>query len=438
MQNTSADGTHFVYRFLTPRNLLCLLTGFGLYTGLKYHNPQLIFLGVFCLTAMVTSIIRSWRFFPELRIKRQHTNRTFEHQTVPVTVELENRKKAGPALILIEDYFPAASSTRFRHLIMSNLKSNERVQMTYRANCNSRRGLYTNGPLRLECFDPLGIMKRVVHFDHFTDILLYPNTVDLKLFKVLGDGTLRHVGFERLMRPGESAEFIGLRPYVAGDSLNRIHWRTSARTQEFRVKEFQESIVTDVTIFLDLGRLGLTGLGEQTSLEYAIKSAGTVARTAIEKGHMVQLIMIGKGIEHVPLGTGKNHLLMILDRLSFAKAEHDSHFQDNLILQIPYLRRGGTAVLIQSITTIEHESMDQIVGAMQLRQIMPIMIGVDDRAFIKLYREQEEKHGTALSVEDMIKELVVRGLRMHVVSRDKQPLKGLQRGLEREEFADAG
>lgn len=438
MVKASGDGTHIVYRFLTPRNQLCLLAGFGLYAGWNYRNPQLLTLGLFALTAVISGVLFAYLFRPEVKVERRHTPRAFEQQTLPVELYLSNSTKYSPSLVLIEDYFPPAGYTRFRHLVLKPFSKKHLVRMKYRANCNNRRGLYTNGPISVEAFDPLGLFRRRVYLEEFTDIVLYPNTTALEYFSVLSDGTLRHVGLESIMRPGESAEFTGLRPYQQGDPPNKIHWRSSARGEEFHVKEFQESIVTDVTIFLDLGKFGLTGLGEHTSVEYAIKATASIARKAIESGHLVQVIMVGLDIEHIPLGTGQKHLLMILDRLALAKAEHESHFHKNVMKQIPLLRRGGTAIMIQSITTIQPDWMNKIVGSLEIRNIKPVVLGVDDRAFIKLYREQEETHISALSTEDTIRELVLKGIKVHIVTKHTHPMKAIQRGLEYEEHFDEG
>ncbi len=370
------------------------------------------------------------RLLPDATVQRTHPARAFEQQTIPVRVELSSPTHNGAALVLVQDYFPVANYTRFRHLILEPFRKGEHVVMTYLAHCNNRRGLYTNGPISLEAYDALGLMRKQLLLDCFTDLLVYPNTTELELFQVLGNGTLKHVGFETLVRAGDSTEFTGTRPYRRGDAKNRIHWKLASRNEEFTVKEFEESIVTDVSIFLDCGRLGLTGLGEQTSMEYAIKAAGSVARVSIEKAHLVQLMLFSKQVEHIPLGSGRSHLLMMLDRLSFVKAEHESQFAQRLMNAIPLLRRGGTAVVIQSITSIDPASLDALVSACESRSIKLILIGIDDRAFIKLYREQETRHVEALSVDEMTRELALRGVRVHVVRKARVPLKGLRSSLE--------
>lgn len=50
---------------------------------------------------------------------------------------------------------------------------------------------------------------------------------------------------------GESHQLLHLRDYAPNDSSNRIHWKASARSQGFLVKEFQKEQGSDVFIYFD-------------------------------------------------------------------------------------------------------------------------------------------------------------------------------------------
>ena len=46
----------------------------------------------------------------------------------------------------------------------------------------------------------------------------------------------------------------GVRPYEFGDSFNRIHWKSTARTGELMVKIFELDPASDIWLILDLER----------------------------------------------------------------------------------------------------------------------------------------------------------------------------------------
>ena len=53
-----------------------------------------------------------------------------------------------------------------------------------------------------------------------------------------------------------------VRPYAPGDSMNRIHWRSTARHGDIQVKEFDLEQTADAWIILDLQRGIQAGRGE--------------------------------------------------------------------------------------------------------------------------------------------------------------------------------
>ncbi len=427
---------HASLRFLTPRNLLGVWAGLCLYLGIYWRNPQLLFIGTASFLALLSSIWQASRMLRDVRIARHHTARAFEGQFVHVSLELESKSKAREHLVMLEDYFPPGEALRVKHLIRDSFTRGERINVEYLGEIVHRRGLYTLGPVRLEAYDPMGIIKRKLKIETFTSLLVYPSAVDLHMTELLGDGTLAHVGIETTRRPGRSTEYTGLRQYRIGDSPNTIHWRSTARVGHLMVKEFQEDMMTHVSIFIDIGRLGLTGLGDQTSIEYAIKAAASLAKRAIENAHYVQVFAVGTEIEHIPLGSGSRHLLMILDRLAFLKAQGDSVFPETVLHYTPLLKPGGTVILVLSLTTLSIDTIEPLIAALLYRRLLPVVVLIDDRAFIKLYREQETSHSEGLSIEDAVKYLTAQGVRVHLVTKAKSPKQALLQGLERSCLAD--
>ncbi|WP_434309343.1 DUF58 domain-containing protein [Hominifimenecus sp. rT4P-3] len=56
-------------------------------------------------------------------------------------------------------------------------------------------------------------------------------------------------------KPGEDpAEVFGLREYQPGDRLQRVHWKLSARSEEWMVKELSLAVIPRVLFLLDLHR----------------------------------------------------------------------------------------------------------------------------------------------------------------------------------------
>lgn len=424
------------FHILSPRNQLAMGASLGLYMGWTLRNPLLLFVGGVCAAVLVIAWWLAARGVRDVEVRRTHSPRAFEGQTVPVELELTTRTRGRPSLVLVEDEFSPGGLAQVRHLLARPMRPRERVTIHYLGECVHRRGLYTIGPVRIEATDPLALFHRRLVLDAYTYVLVYPAAVDLRMLALHRDGTLYHVGMETSRRPGVSEEFVGLREYRPGDPPNAVHWRSTARHGVPMVREFQEDLTTEVSVFLDMGKMGLTGIGDQTSLEYAIKAAASLSRRAIERNFAVQLFAIGPEITHVPLGTGGRHLLMVLDALALLKAEGPSRFDTAVAEQLGTLRGGGTIVLIRSATTIQVEHTRYLIAVARWRRLLPLVVLVDDRAFIKLFHEQETRHVQALPMAELVRQLALEGARVHVVTKALSPLAGLAAGLERGVMGD--
>jgi uncharacterized protein (DUF58 family) len=161
----------------------------------------------------------------------------------------------------------------------------------------------------------------------------------------------------------------GVRDYVAGDSINRIHWPLSAKRQRLVVKEFELDPLADVWVAVDLygpvqqragesaldvevARLeGAGGEGEAFQLppdteEYAISVAASVAQHFLQQDRVVGLIAYGKHRELIQGERGERQSTKIMETLSVVRAEGEIPFDRVLATETLSLSRGMTLVAI--------------------------------------------------------------------------------------------
>ena len=82
----------------------------------------------------------------------------------------------------------------------------------------------------------------------------------------------------------------GVRDYTTGDSFGRIHWALSAKHQRLMSKTFEQPLTTDLWILLDLDRDVHFGEGEESTVEYAVSLAASMASQVHSRGRQVGLI----------------------------------------------------------------------------------------------------------------------------------------------------
>jgi uncharacterized protein (DUF58 family) len=404
-------------RILTKRNSLLFISFFSLYLGYMLGNRLLVCFGFGLLFLLFFAWHAAHNFFHEFKASRNHYPRTFEEAELRIAIRLVPGTKIPIYMLEVVDIFPPGDSWHVRALVPVRLDTSSGVELEYSAICTRRRGIYVLGPLEITAADPLGIHVRRMELPVITDLLVYPKAPVLSLYEVLGDGTLSHVGVETLLRPGHSEEFTSLREYHEGDNPRRIHWPSSARHERFFIKEFREEITTKVSLILDMHRLALSGLGDVTSIEYIIKAAAAVAQIAIDKSHLVQLFALSDKMQHVPPGGGTQHLITILDRLTLLRPRGDGHFEDGLEEVMPYLKSGSTAILIAAASNIHTEKITPIIRQLMNRRIKIMIILVDDRSFIKFWKDQEEHMKRATPIAELKEVLSREGCSLFLVAK---------------------
>src|SRR4029077_89087 len=112
------------------------------------------------------------------------------------------------------------------------------------------RGYYQIGPCVLESGDLFGLHRRyrVATEPHF--VLVYPKVIPLAGFDIasrrpIGEVRLSHRLYE------DPTRISGVRLYQAGDPLNRVHWRATARTGALHSKVYEPSCIVGATVLLD-------------------------------------------------------------------------------------------------------------------------------------------------------------------------------------------
>ena len=186
-----------------------------------------------------------------------------------------------------------------------------------------RRGVFTIGPLQITAADPFGMFRHHRKFETVQQVVVYPATIPIPLFALPrrgspGEGTYR--------RPTASTSptVSSVRQYVPTDTLGRIHWPTTARIGNLMVKQFDQDTGSDVWIVLDLHKEAQAGTDAESTEEYGVTIAASIARHFLDSGLFVGLFAYGTEPLYVPPSRGYGHQDRIMQALALVKAEGDS------------------------------------------------------------------------------------------------------------------
>lgn len=209
----------------------------------------------------------------------------------------------------------------------------------------TRRGVYSVGPVRISSSDPFGLFKMSQVYGHRGQIIVYPPFIDLPHFTVPpaslpGEGRFRRR--THYVTPNAS----GVRDYVWGDSFNRIHWPSTVRTGKLMVKTFELDPASDIWIVLDLERRAQAGTGDESTEEYAVKIAASVARFFLNANRNVGLMAFGDRLDIIETERGGQQMTRILEALAMARATGDVPVGNLLNVEGKRFGRHTTVVVV--------------------------------------------------------------------------------------------
>lgn len=112
----------------------------------------------------------------------------------------------------------------------------------------SRRALIVAGPALSVRGDQLGLLRRSTRWTDRVDLFVHPRTARLA---TTARGLVRDLEGQTTATITDSdLAFHALRPYEAGDDIRNVHWRTSARTGQLMVRQFQETRRSQLLLLL--------------------------------------------------------------------------------------------------------------------------------------------------------------------------------------------
>ena len=182
----------------------------------------------------------------------------------------------------------------------------------------TRRGLYTLGPVTLRLGDPFGLFTAEWEQPAVHSFLVYPPIYDLPGLE-LPKGNIAGSSRTSFRTQQVTTNVASVRAYVPGDSLNRIHWPSTARIGTLMVKEFDLEPSGNLWIVMDLDRSVHAGSGDEATLEYAINLTSSLAHKVLADNKAVGFVAYGRESVVIQPDKGLRQLRRILESLAMAQ-----------------------------------------------------------------------------------------------------------------------
>jgi len=213
-----------------------------------------------------------------------------------------------------------------------------------------RRGIYTLGPLEVLVGDPFGLFEVRLSHEYRDTFVVYPPVASLPQL-LEPHGLARGAARTNVRSLDLTTNASSVRNWVPGDALNRIHWRTTARRsyselENIYVKEYDLEPSGDVWIILDLGESVHVGEGLESTEEYAVILAASLANQMLRANHAVGMFIYCQEPVVISPARGPQQLWELLRELAGAHAVCQATFGQVLEQVDPLVGRGISAALI--------------------------------------------------------------------------------------------
>jgi uncharacterized protein (DUF58 family) len=164
--------------------------------------------------------------------------------------------------------------------------------------------------------DPFGLERVEQPLESPGALLVYPRLVELdRLFSE--SGTRSHDGRRLLLRRPSGFDLHSVRDYEHGDSLRKVHWRSTARRGQLMVKELEDSPRDEVAVVLDADPEAVVG----GSFDVQVRAAGSLLLAHVRRGRRAVLVVNGAHAELLGVRSAEGDWRQALDLLAAVEPE---------------------------------------------------------------------------------------------------------------------
>jgi len=148
-----------------------------------------------------------------------------------------------------------------------------------------RRGIIAVGPPTAIRTDPVGLLRRERAWDDVRRVFVHPRTVAVPSTSA---GLVRDLEGQPTRRLVDAdMSFHAIREYAPGDARRQIHWKSTAKTGQLMVRQFEESRRSRMAVVLGLAE---DEYADADEFELAVSAAASLGVQAVRDGRDLDVV----------------------------------------------------------------------------------------------------------------------------------------------------
>jgi uncharacterized protein (DUF58 family) len=272
---------------LTSRGRLALLLGCGLYV-VAWAFGSLPLYPVAVGLVLAVALAWGWIRFVDRPMTLRRAPWGAEHyegDDVPVNLELAREGRWTPSTVPLLDRVARLGAVELL------------LHRTGRGKLSGRyvlpavpRGRYPFGDAVAVLEDPFGLERREVLLPSAGALLVYPRLTELDtLFSETGAHA--QDGRRLLLRRPTGFDLHSVRDYEQGESLRKVHWRSTARRGKLMVKDLEDAPRDETAVLLDASAAAVAGEPPDSSFDMQVRAAGSILAAHARRGRRAVLVV---------------------------------------------------------------------------------------------------------------------------------------------------
>jgi uncharacterized protein (DUF58 family) len=182
------------------------------------------------------------------------------------------------------------------------------------------RGRYRLGGAELVIGDGFGLAEARIALDRSDEVIVYPRVYPLEGLFTDAGGSSGEQGRALLHRTA-GYDLHSIRDHQQGESLRRVHWRSTAKRRKLMVKELQDTPRDEASVLLDGDVHAVAGAAPESTFDYQVRAAASLLHRLVESGQRSALVIHGAAYTRIRVGDAGGHWATALGALAGAKAD---------------------------------------------------------------------------------------------------------------------
>ncbi|MDQ8737333.1 DUF58 domain-containing protein [Paenibacillus sp. LHD-38] len=208
------------------------------------------------------------------------------------------------------------------------------------------RGEYRFTHTQCLSYDVFGLFEHSGQFGRETVFNVLPQTVPLRQWNGIQRGIRGPYSHAVATRSAkETTQINGVREYLYGDRLSRVHWNATAKTGEWKSKAFERESLPRTVVILDRHANGYSG-ELTTRFELAVSAAASLLENGLKDDTAMGLLSIGETLTMIPPKSGVDQRNAMMRHLTFVNADAVRPLYASLQQADTILEPGSFAVVI--------------------------------------------------------------------------------------------